>query len=60
MSKGGDWLKKIEKQIIGNMKEMFPKLTELEKAKLLYLTEGMAFMKKKEGGNNGESAKSQG
>lgn len=42
-------MKKIEKQIIGNMKEMFPKLTELEKAKLLYLTEGMAFMKKKEG-----------
>lgn len=53
-------MKKIEKQIIGNMKEMFPKLTELEKAKLLYLTEGMAFMKKKEGGKNGESAKSQG
>lgn len=41
-------MKKIEKQIIGNMKEMFPKLTELEKAKLLYLTEGMAFMKNKE------------
>ena len=40
-------MKKEDRQIIGNIKEVIPKLTPQERNNLLYLTEGMAIMGKK-------------
>ena len=37
-------MKKEEKQIIGNIKELIPKLTPQERNNLLYLSEGMALI----------------
>ena len=40
-------MKKEDRQIIGNIKEVIPKLTPQERNNLLYLTEGMAIMGRK-------------
>lgn len=37
-------MKKEEKQIIGNIKELIPKLTPQERNNLLYFSEGMALI----------------
>lgn len=37
-------MKKEERQIIGNIKELIPKLTPQERNNLLYFSEGMALI----------------
>ena len=56
-------MKKEEKQIIGNIKELIPKLTPQERNNLLYFSEGMALIgrrreEEREGVANAESADS--
>ena len=56
-------MKKEDRQIIGNIKEVIPKLTPQERNNLLYLTEGMAIMGRKrdeESGNEGMEEKENG
>ena len=40
-------MKKEDRQIIGNICELIPKLTPQERNNLMYLTEGMALMGRK-------------
>lgn len=47
-------MKKEDRQIIGNIKEVIPKLTPQERNNLLYLTEGMAIMGRKRDEESGD------
>ena len=56
-------MKKEERQIIGNIKELIPKLTPQERNNLLYFSEGMALIgrrreEEREGEANAESSSS--
>lgn len=55
-------MKKEDRQIIGNIKEVIPKLTPQERNNLLYLTEGMAIMgrKREESEDEGKEEKENG
>lgn len=55
-------MKKEDRQIIGNIKEVIPKLTPQERNNLLYLTEGMAIMgrKREESEKEGKEEKENG
>ena len=55
-------MKKEEKQIIGNIKELIPKLTPQERNNLLYFSEGMALMgrKREESEKEGKEEKENG
>lgn len=50
-------MKKEDRQIIGNIKEVIPKLTPQERNNLLYLTEGMAIMGRKRDEESGDEGK---
>jgi hypothetical protein len=50
-------MKKEDRQIIGNIKEVIPKLTPQERNNLLYLTEGMAIMGRKRDEESGDERK---
>ena len=50
-------MKKEDRQIIGNIKEVIPKLTPQERNNLLYLTEGMALMGRKRDEESGDERK---
>ena len=47
-------MKKEDRQIIGNIKDVIPKLTPQERNNLLYLTEGMAIMGRKRDEESGD------
>lgn len=55
-------MKKEDRQIIENIKEVIPKLTPQERNNLLYLTEGMAIMgrKREESEKEGKEEKENG
>ena len=53
-------MEKEDRQIIGNICELIPKLTPQERNNLMYLTEGMALMGRKrdeESGDKGTGGK---
>ena len=50
-------MEKEDRQIIGNICELIPKLTPQERNNLLYLTEGMAIMGRKRDEEPGDEGK---
>ena len=47
-------MEKEDRQIIGNICELIPKLTPQERNNLMYLTEGMALMSRKRDEESGD------
>ena len=50
-------MEKEDRQIIGNICELIPKLTPQERDNLMYLTEGMALMGRKRDEESGDEGK---
>ena len=50
-------MEKEDRQIIGNICELIPKLTPQERNNLMYLTEGMALMGRKRDEESGDERK---
>ena len=50
-------MEKEDRQIIGNICELIPKLTPQERNNLMYLTEGMALMSRKRDGESEDEGK---
>lgn len=50
-------MEKEDRQIIGNICELIPKLTPQERNNLMYLTEGMALMGRKRDEDSGDERK---
>ena len=50
-------MEKEDRQIIGNICELIPKLTPQERNNLMYLTEGMALMSRKRDGESEDDGK---
>lgn len=50
-------MEKEDRQIIGNICELIPKLTPQERNNLMYLTEGMALMGRKRDEESGDEGK---
>ena len=50
-------MEKEDKQILGNICELIPKLTPQERNNLMYLTEGMALMGRKRDEESGDEEK---
>ena len=50
-------MEKEDRQIIGNICELIPKLTPQERNNLMYLTEGMALMGRKRDEASGDGGK---
>ena len=50
-------MEKEDRQIIGNICELIPKLTPQERNNLMYLTEGMALMSRKRDEESGDEGK---
>lgn len=50
-------MEKEDRQIIGNICELIPKLTPQERNNLMYLTEGMALMRRKRDEESGYERK---
>ena len=50
-------MEKEDRQIIGNICELIPKLSPQERNNLMYLTEGMALMSRKRDGESEDEGK---
>lgn len=50
-------MEKEDRQIIGNICELIPKLTPQERNNLMYLTEGMTLMSRKRDGESEDEGK---
>ena len=50
-------MEKEDRQIIGNICELIPKLTPQERNNLMYLTEGMALISRKRDGESEDEGK---
>ena len=50
-------MEKEDRQIIGNICELIPKLTPQERNNLMYLTEGMALMSRQRDGESEDEGK---